>query len=195
MARPDVKQARREQILDAFGVCIAQYGVDGTTLAKTADAAGLARPLVRHNVGNREDLLAAFVTRFLEQSRQLTELWISGLPSEGRLEAAAERLFDRKYSDLKTVQISNALLAASVEDRALRRQMRAWIKHFVSAFEDVITAEHPDVSPQLAHAVAVGVIGIYCNVEALSPLGDNGAMRSASRDAALLLLGSLQVTS
>ncbi|MEO1142890.1 MAG: TetR/AcrR family transcriptional regulator, partial [Pseudomonadota bacterium] len=63
MARPDIKESRREQIIDAFEFCVARYGVEGATLAKTAEQAGLARPLVRHNVGNRDDLVDALTKR------------------------------------------------------------------------------------------------------------------------------------
>lgn len=82
MARPDIKDERRDQILDAFETCVARYGVAGATLAKTAEIAGLARPLVRHNVGNREDLLKALVDRILQQSRDSMVVLQSSLPAE-----------------------------------------------------------------------------------------------------------------
>ena len=55
MARPSVKEERREQILTAYEQCVARYGVEGATLDKVAEEAGLARPLIRHNIGNREE--------------------------------------------------------------------------------------------------------------------------------------------
>ena len=48
---------RRQEYLDAFEKCVARYGIEGATLAKIAEIAGLARPLVRHNVGNRDTYL------------------------------------------------------------------------------------------------------------------------------------------
>ena len=43
MARPIVKDQRRAEILDAFEACVARYGVEGATLAKTAEQAGLGQ--------------------------------------------------------------------------------------------------------------------------------------------------------
>ena len=43
MARPSVKDERTEAILAAFERCVARHGVEGATLQRTADEAGLAR--------------------------------------------------------------------------------------------------------------------------------------------------------
>lgn len=192
MARPSIKDARSKQILDAFEVCVARHGVAGATLAKTAEVAGLARPLVRHNVGNRDDLLDALVERFLEKSEQSTRVWVDALPTENRLVAAVELLFDPRYSDAQLVQVSNALIAASAGDARLARKMRKWIKDFVAALDALIAAEYPDIDSVRTRTVATGIVGIYNNVEALYPLGGVGDIASASRDAALLLLESLE---
>ena len=89
MSRPEIKNVRREQILDAFETCVAKYGVEGATLAKTAEQAGLARPLVRHNVGNRDELVDALVERFLQKSRKYMEEFVQTLPETNTSEAAA----------------------------------------------------------------------------------------------------------
>ena len=69
MPRPSLKLQRSEEILDAFERCVARYGIEGTTLEKTAEEAGLQRSLLRHNVGNRDDLLNSLVNRFISESR------------------------------------------------------------------------------------------------------------------------------
>ncbi|MGH3225487.1 MAG: TetR/AcrR family transcriptional regulator, partial [Streptosporangiaceae bacterium] len=49
---------RREQILDAVTRCVAEYGLEGTTLERVAEASGFSRGHIRHYVGNREEMLA-----------------------------------------------------------------------------------------------------------------------------------------
>ena len=43
---------------------VTRLGVEGATLEKTAGEAGLDRVLIRHNVGNKDDLLDAFLDCF-----------------------------------------------------------------------------------------------------------------------------------
>ncbi|MBW2389182.1 MAG: hypothetical protein JRG89_12185 [Deltaproteobacteria bacterium] len=72
MARPSKVEERREQILDAFERCVVQSGIQGVTLEHVANEAGLPRSLVRHFVGNRDDMVAAVFERF---TRRAEALW------------------------------------------------------------------------------------------------------------------------
>lgn len=67
MGRRSLKAQRREEILDAFEACVARYGMEGTTLERVAEFAGLGRPAIRHNVGNREALIDAALERIVER--------------------------------------------------------------------------------------------------------------------------------
>jgi len=195
MARPELKDERREQILDAFEVCVARYGVAGATLAKTAEIAGLARPLVRHNVGNRVDLLQALIERVQNRSRDAMEKLGSGLPSEKPSRALVEWLFDPQYANTQSVQVFAALIAASADDPALARQMKAWTDGFLDAIRQVLSGEFPNAGPAHLEAVTAGITGIYFNVESLYPVGDIRPLVAASRQAALLLLDNLEAAS
>ena len=192
MARPDIKQSRREQILDAFEICVARYGIEGATLAKTADQAGLARPLVRHNVGNRDDLIEALTDRFLENSRASIDGLLTVLPEKNRFRAAIEWLFDPQYSDDQLVQVSYALITHSHQDKKLALKMQEWLGEFVARFDDLLASDFPDADPEQVTAVANGITGIYFNVESLRGLGGTDALAAASKQAALILLNSLE---
>ncbi len=192
LSRPIVKAERREQILDAFEACVARYGIEGATLAKTAEQAGLARALIRHNVGNREELLEALVTRFLANNRDSLAELIGELPRSNRLRRLIDWLFDPDSFDPQVVQVSNALIAASGEDLELAQRMRAWRDDFLSQLTAVIAEELPKAGTSRVAAVAAGLMGIYFNVEALHPLGEADDLTQASKEAALLLLGCLE---
>lgn len=191
MARPDIKDDRREQILDAFETCVARYGVEGATLGKTAEIAGLARPLIRHNVGNRDDLLAALVERFLAQSRSSTAALLDMLPAENRMEALIEILFDPRYANPQAVLVFNALSAAALEDRALGDHLQIWLGDFVDVLAREIAAAHSRADDKDVRAVAAGITGIYFNVEALHPINVPMSFSQDSKRAARLLLSTL----
>ena len=192
MARPTLKLERRTQILDAFEACVARYGVEGATLAKTADEAGLARPLVRHNIGNRDDLLKALIDRYLKNSRDKMTALFEALPDDGAVDMLIEWLFDPQYSDAKLVQVASALIMASNDNPDLAGKMRRWLDEFISSLNDQLAKEFPHADPAKVAAVAAGVTGIYFNVEALYPLGDVQALFASSKQAAFILIRSLE---
>jgi AcrR family transcriptional regulator len=59
MGRPSLADVRRPQLLEAYASCLARYGVEGTTLDRVAKEAGVTRGLVRHYLGNRDEVLRA----------------------------------------------------------------------------------------------------------------------------------------
>ncbi len=192
MPRPSLKQERREQILDAYEHCVARLGIEGATLEATAKQAGLARALIRHNVGNRVDLQEALIERFLTRSRASLDDMIAALPSRNRLPTLVEWLFDPNYLDPQTVLLSEALIAASAEDPLLADKMRGWMTDFVDVLKNAIGQDYPDATETSATAVAAGLTGIYFNIESLSPLGDMPDLLEASRHAAMLLVETLE---
>lgn len=192
MARPDVRDKRRDQILDAFEEIVARNGIEGATLARTAEVAGLARPLIRHNIGNREDLVAALVERFLEKSRDVMDGMLNELPPEKAIHVLVDWLFDKSYSDPQLVRISSALITASADDPRLARKMRSWLREFIDRITFTLSASYPDAGKDRVDAVATGLTGIYFNIESLYPLGDIQSVSRASRNAALLLATSLE---
>jgi len=191
MARPSIKEERRDQILTAFESCVAQFGLHGATLERVAEEADLARALIRHNVGNRDDLLKALVDRFLARSRTATHAMISELPKRRPMIALIERLFDASYFDLELMLLTEALVAASANDPMLAARMRQWTNDFVGSIEKVVREEFPGATKADISAVAAGVMGIYFNVISLSPLGEMPKLLKASKKAAMMLVNSL----
>ena len=80
MPRPSVKDQRREEILTAFARCVALYGVEGATLEKIAAEAGIARPAVRHFVGNRDELVEALTAHVKKDYTEKVDQLFAYLP-------------------------------------------------------------------------------------------------------------------
>lgn len=192
LARPEIKDDRREQILDAFEHCVARYGLEGATLGKTAEAAGLARPLIRHNVGNKDDLQDALVQRFLLRSKTAMDELVAFLPDENRLDTLLDFLFDPSSTDPQLVLVFNALSAAAPGDPALARQLQEWLADFVARLESVLAKNCPGAPAASVEAVAAGLTGIYFNVEALYPIGLSERFAKSSRQAAKMLVIALE---
>lgn len=192
MPRPSLKGKRREQILDAYEICVARYGVEGATLEKIAEFAGIARPLIRHNVGNRDDLLALLIDRFLTKSYSSMERLVSSLNAQTPADELIEVLFDPRFSDSRFILVAEALIAASADDSVLAKRMRKWSRDFIKTVKNVLVQQYPEAESAAIDAVAAGLTGIYFNVDSLSPLGSMPDIQNASRAAAVRLTATLE---
>ena len=192
MPRPSVKAERTEEILDAFERCVARFGIEGSSLERIAEEAGLRRSLLRHHVGNRDDLVAALAARFLLRSQRQVEQLVAALPAARRAEALVEILFDPAHSDAHLVLVAEALIAAVPQHPDLGPKLRAWVEDFVAVVAGELRTARPVASEAACAEVAAGVVGIYVSVDSLAPLGPMSGYRDASKAAALRLLASLE---
>ena len=194
MARPSVKEQRQEQILNAYEACVARFGIEGATLERIAEEAGLARALIRHNIGNRDELLDALVERFIKRSQEEIDEMLTQLPRKNKLPVLTKWLFDPAYTDAQFVQVSEALLMAASDDPNLAEIMRKWTMDFIHAIEKLIAEEYSNANQEMVSAVAAGLVGIYFNVESLNPLGGLEKLVNDSKRAVTLLIGLLEQT-
>ena len=191
MARPNIKQERRNQILDACEICLVRYGYAGTTLNRVADEAGLARPLIRHNLGNRDDLLAATVERFINRSDEDMEAWLSALPRVNPLGRLIDWLFDPDTSDPHFIGVSDALSIAAMEDENLERVLHRWNDRFVERLATIVHASRPGTEESDAITVAAGIAAIYLGSEPGAKSGSARPFRLQCKAAAKRLIETL----
>ena len=192
MARPRVTRERSAQILDAVEVCVARYGLEGASLQRIAEEAGLARGLLRHHVGNRDALIEAMAERFLVKSAADMAALRAALPAKGRIEAMIEMLFDPVYaSTTHEVRVAEALVAAGHDHPGLKDLLQRWLAGTEQAvFEELLRA-YPTRSEETLRSVATGLLGMAFSADSMDRLGTKGALFERSRKAALRLTGTL----
>ncbi|HIC81235.1 MAG TPA: TetR/AcrR family transcriptional regulator [Kiloniellaceae bacterium] len=192
MARPRVTEARREEILEAFARCVARDGVEGASLQKVADEAGLARALLRHHVGNREELVLALAERFCRQSLAEMADLVAALPEKKRLETFIAALFAPGYaSSGEDLKVGAALVNAAERRAELRERLRAWYGAFEKIVAEELGRAYPKAKRGLRAEVASGIVGMAFSADSLTPLGDGKALFARSRRAALRLAATL----
>ena len=192
MPRPSLKQARQHQILDAAETCITHYGVEGLTLERVAEEADLARALIRHNVGNRDDLIEAVTERFLVVSREEMDALFAALPASRKAPTLVEWLFDPAHTNTKTVLVADALMIHGAKHQETARRMRLWTETTWRDIAALLGAEYPEATQERINAAAAGVLGLFFNWESSATLGPMTAFRTATKDAALILLDGLE---
>ena len=192
MARPSRKAERTGEILDAYGRCIAIHGVEGATLERIAEEAGLARALIRHNVGNKDQLLEAFLDRFLTASDQDSAALFNSLPDEDRLSTMVDWLFDPRYADAHRVNVTSALMIAASVRPALAKRLRRWTIDFVGDIKKQLKTVYSSADDEALEAAAMGTAALYFNQESLVPLGKLPGLPETSKNAAKLLIRALE---
>lgn len=192
MARPSNKEEKAELILDAFERCIAKYGVEGTTLKLVAEEASMARALLRHHVGNREELIDAVVRRFIDRSAALNQELLSYLPEKKRVPMLLSLLFAAENLDYTNdILVAEALMNAAQTRPELARQLRQWYVDFENIVIDELRQAYSIAPMGDVRAVATGVVGIYFSVYSIAGLGQAEQMLRQSRCACEKLIGTL----
>ncbi len=57
MSRPDVRDERVPQIIDAAAQVFARDGIDGANMSEIAEAAGVSKATIYHYFASKEDLI------------------------------------------------------------------------------------------------------------------------------------------
>ena len=169
MGRPRVTEERANEILDAFEACVARHGLEGTTLQRVADEAGLTRSLIRHHVGNRDAVLAAWVERAVARYHdQLSELFES-LPTTDRARTLTASLFGWGRTDHDRVM--DLVLATETDNDAARQRIARFVEEMIQAIADELQVCYPGASPEECLVVAGGLTALSMTGESLQSLG------------------------
>ncbi|MCY4607728.1 MAG: TetR/AcrR family transcriptional regulator [bacterium] len=189
MARPDLSAERSEQILDAFSRCVARSGLDAASLEEVAGEAGVRRSIIRHYIGNRDDLVAAFLDR-LEARLQLQNdemrAWFIANPGVG---SVPDYLFPEAPDD--ELPVLESVYSAARRNPAIAARLESWLQGFVDALGDVLRASFPDADPDDVTTVAHGLAAIYNDHQSMLTLRGPPRYRAMALAAAHKLIASL----
>ena len=172
MARPSMARQRREEILDALEHCILAKGIQATSLENIAETAGMKRTILRHYLGNRDDIIVALSERW---SKKYSEQWLellSWLPSIHRIDALVDSLFSSRSQEM----INNTIIGEAIFSEAkrltpIREHQQKTMQEFVDHFRNECSQQYPDTDQQRIELVAYGVYSNYLMNESLLPLG------------------------
>jgi len=192
MGRPRVTEERTNEILDAFEECVATYGLEGTTLQRVADTAGLTRSLIRHHVGNRDELLAAWVERAVARYRdQLGELF-SSLPRTDPARALAAYLFEGPRT--RPDRVMDLIVATVADHKEARERIARFVEEMITGIADELGACYPSASREACLDVAGGLTALSMASESLKPLEVGASYHGTLVSAAQRLVSTLEAS-
>ncbi len=192
MGRPSLAKQRSAEILDAFGRCVAQYGLGGSSLERIAEEAGMKRSILRHYVGNRDDLVVALgkrvVGRYREQMSVLSELEVSG----DRMSKLLDYLLPAQpIETTESLLVMEALIGGAREYNELQTMLTAYIDDLIAQVARILRCEFSTAKPAACWNVAYGLISICFNHESLVPLDLPVRYRKGARNASKRLIETL----
>lgn len=190
MGRKSRADERRELILAAFERCIARYGVD-VPLEQIAEEAGVQRSLIRHYLGNRDELVEQVIARIAEAyPRRLAELLVPAA-AQGAA-GVVECFFPAEVTDSDW---DNVILAVvnTTQGRYPQAKLRlaAMIEAIVEEMAQAFTQLAPQTSPAARYATAYGILCLAQTNEAMLWLGLNPQHNALARASATRLLDAL----
>lgn len=193
--RPSKAAVRADQILDAFTRCVARFGLEGATLQRVADEAGLARGHIRHYVGNRDELRDLFEQRIISRSIDRAAALASQSPAGRNAEALVHYFFGDELAPDDDNAAIDALLAAARFDADLRERIRAVYANLEKLLATALAEDHPGRSATVYENAAYQVLALAYGHWTFSELGFPPARTSPALDLALRVIKGVADTS
>lgn len=192
MGRPSLAEVRKSEILDAFAHCVARYGLEGCSLERIADQASVKRSIIRHYIGNREDLVDALAERVAAQFQDHLASFVAGVSDKRRVKQLIDFLFPEiPVESADSILVVEALIAAGDRYPKVRKLMLGYVEHLVDQITDQLRLAYPGATRPRCWSIAYGVVGICFNQESLSPLGLSNSYLKAARKCSESLIQSL----
>jgi len=191
MGRPSLAAERREQILDAVTLCIGEFGIEGTTLERVAEASGFSRGHIRHYLGNRDDMLTQFQrrlsTRYVQRMRDIGD---STEPGQ-RGTALVRFLFGKEWGPGQDSAAINALLWAAARDEDIRAGLRATYLAMERTVARGLRADYPDAPAAECASTAYALLCLAFGHSSLLELSYPAARRRTAATVAQQMLDRL----
>ncbi|MBT2132298.1 TetR/AcrR family transcriptional regulator [Aliiroseovarius lamellibrachiae] len=193
MPRPSLKDERSEQILDAYLTCVARFGLEGATQQRIATEAGIKRPLLRHYLGNRDQMLTALTAYVVDGFAVTTDALSEALTEDGTPRDLIELLFDDATgNDPRMMLAYQALVTATGDHPEMRVPLLNSMTRFLAVIENVLTRAAPTATRAHIRAVTQGIAASYVTLDAMSPLTPPAEWQSEMKQAAAMLAASLE---
>ena len=192
MGRPKLTEIRTAEILDAFEKCVARYGLEGSSLERVAEEAGVKRSILRHYLGNRDEMVVALAERVVGKYRDAFKGFVARTTDEDRISQLVGYFFpDEPFESTEDILVVEALIAAGEQYPAVRELMFGYVDGLVRDLSNQLRLAFPKASQPDCWNVAYGIVSICFNQESLSPMKLPARYLRAARACAKVLIQSL----
>ncbi|MCU0479854.1 MAG: TetR/AcrR family transcriptional regulator [Anaerolineae bacterium] len=191
MGRKSLSEARTNEILDAFGRCIIKYGLD-TSLEQVAEEAGMTRSIIRHYIGNREEVVNTLIERVTHDYLNTLQRLGDGIPDEKLIDLLLDYLFGG-LPDYDAVDklILDILMTAKNRYPVAKQRLRDLFTHIITLLANDFQRLYSHNTPDKCREVAYGVLCLAMSNESFVWIGMDAQHHVMARQQAIYLIESL----
>ena len=161
MGRKDLSGERRNQILDAFELCIIESGLFGATLTIVAEKAKINRGQIHQYIGDRNALLSALVERLIKSYRENFSIYFETFREKPNLDTILDYFFDEwGRGDSNDDVIIDALVAESAHNSYLQKLVFEAYSILENEIAKVLHELHPNVTLDRCQNVAYAIMSM-----------------------------------
>ncbi|WP_085299576.1 TetR/AcrR family transcriptional regulator [Cognaticolwellia mytili] len=188
MARPSMAGQRKEEILDALEICILEKGIQATSLEYLAETAKMKRTILRHYIGNRDEIICALSARWTAAYAQQWQDTLTWLPTNNRADALIDILFSSRSSEhINKTIIGEALFSEAKRLPEIKLDQEKIMAEFTSHLITELSSQYPNAVDEKVELVAVGAYANYLMSESLLPLAMIDEVITLKKSTLLLL--------
>lgn len=193
MSRPSLQAIRSAELLGAYEICVARYGLDGATQERIAQQAGVKRTLLRHYLGNKDEMVDALIDHVVTRFDDETDLMIAALPAENQPGALLDILFGPLgITETTSVLSIYALGAASERYPKARKDLIAATERMIDAVTQVLQHHYTQAPGENCRVAAFSICQLYFGIDGMMMLDPPKEWLTQSRQAADIHLRTLE---
>lgn len=194
MARPQMGDERRKQILEAFEKCVIRKGVAKTTLSDVAEESDLPRSLVRYFVGNRADMVDLLINRMIERAEDgLAHLRPKSRPQT--TQDFVDFLFENTFANDVSNNVVGELWYMSERDESIRKRLAAMYGRVIHLMVAQMEADGIGSSAGQRRDAANIILSLVYGQASFRELGMPGMAGKAAHAHALTIIDTLPTKS
>lgn len=190
MGRKSLEIQRTQQLLEAFIACIPEHGIQGATLDHIAAKAGMTRSIIRHYVGNRDELIDKLIDYVVQLNLDEFERAFSQ-PTSNRVERLLNALFETREDTLSDRLILEVLIHVKEQFPEGTRKVVQLVERLVALITREILLAYPHAGRAEAERVAYTLFCISLSQDSLVWLGISPTLTSQAPEMAYRILQTL----
>lgn len=164
MSRPDVRDERVPQIIDAAVQVFSHHGIDGANMSQIADVAGISKATIYHYFASKDEVIVALVKRVFSLDRIAVDQLQNGLGTlRDRLVAYAANLGSLATSHRDLFLVTGEIQARAARVPALKSLAAGFYGDYRAVLESVVKRgiETKEVDPDVdIRSVVLGYIAV-----------------------------------
>lgn len=193
MGRKSLKTERVDEILNAFERCLTSKGLQSITLDNIAHEAGLARRMIHHYIGNRDDVIHAAVERIIEKFTFSIFETVDKVESDQRFNATIEYIFSETFNELPATKLVAALLAVSLYDEQVCNAVKTLYDSFHLGLDLKLKEYKPNTPEALRLQTAYSIMCLSFGGGWMRNIGFDPNLNNKNKQIAQSLIDQLSV--